>query len=283
MTEMRLSLLICTRNRAHQLPRCLEAVTAMEKPEGFELVLVDNASTDETGAVIEAYRQQADFPVVHVHEARPGLGQARETGWQAASGAIVALTDDDCYVETDFATNLLAYMDAHPETGFFGGRILLHDPEDLPVTILIGTDIRHYRPYRFVRPGGIQGANFGARRELLEKHGGFDVRLGAGTPFPAEDIEMVGRLCAEGERGVYLPDVTVRHHHGRKTQEEARKLYAGYERGAGAYYAMMLRRPGIFRLRVIKGWLARAVRRLPHRSLNEIGAMREFWKRYPEG
>lgn len=280
---MKLSIVICTRNRAAQLPRCLEAIAAMDKPMAFELVLVDNASTDDTPRVIDEFAATANFPVVHVSEPTPGLGQARDTGWRAAKGEIIALTDDDCYVEQDYATNLVAFMDAHPEVGFFGGRILLHDPEDLPVTILIGTKVRHYQPYRFIRPGGIQGANFGARRALIEKHGGFDVRLGAGTPFPAEDIELVGRLCAEGERGIYLPDVTVRHHHGRRTQEEVKKLFDGYERGAGAYYALMLRRPGLMKLKVAYGWIMRSIRRKPHRSLREIGAIREFWKRYPNG
>lgn len=278
--SLSLSLVICTRNRARQLSHCLDAIAAMDKPARFELVLVDNDSTDDTAQELAKFADKADFTVKLVSEPIAGLGQARQTGWQAASGDIVGFTDDDCYVARDYATELLAAMKAHPEADFFGGKIVLHDPADLPVTILIKPDFRTFEPHNLVRPGAIQGANFGVRRSALAAAGGVDVRLGAGTRFPAEDIELVGRLAALGHAGVYLPKVEVRHHHGRRTKAELTKLFDGYERGAGAYYALMWRYPHM-RPAVAFVWLVRAARRRPRRWLNEIRAMREFNRQYP--
>ena len=279
---MNLSLVICTRNRAKQLDQCLQAVALMDKDDGFELVVVDNGSTDDTARVLDDFEQAADFNVKLVSEPVAGLGHARQTGWQAAAGEIVAFTDDDCYVKRDYATELLKAMDANPQVDFFGGKIVLHDPDDLPVTILLVENMRYFFPNRVVRPGAIQGANFGARKKALAAAGGIDVRLGAGTPFPAEDIELVGRLAALGHCGIYLPQVEVRHHHGRRTMEEVTKLFDGYEAGAGAYYALMWRHKHM-RLRLAAVWLIRAAKRLPRRSLNEIRAMRAFNRAYPPG
>lgn len=275
-----ISLIVCTRNRAAQLGRCLRAIQQMSKVERFELVVVDNGSADETAMVLERLRQALKFPVTVVNEPTPGLGHARQRGLQAASGEIVAFTDDDCYVNPDYATELVNAMDANPDVDFFGGRIVLHDPADLPVTILLVERFRFFHPRRVVRPGAIQGANFGGRREALLEAGGFDTRLGAGTPFPAEDIELVGRMAALGHKGMYLPKVEVRHHHGRRAKGEIRRLFDGYESGAGAYYALMWRYRHM-RPRLLVVWLIRAAKRLPRRWINEIRAMRAFNRMYP--
>ena len=277
---MKHSLIICTRDRAAQLGPCLDAVSAMEKPEGFELVLVDNGSSDETALVIAKYAEQANFPVQTISEPIAGLGRARNAGWRAAHGNLLSFTDDDCYVAPDYCVAMQRRFEQEPDLGYFGGRILLHDPDDLPITILTITHDRRFRAGAFVKPGSVQGANFGMRRAAMEQAGGFDERLGAGTAFPSEDIEMVGRISAHGWRGMYFPDVIVSHHHGRRSKAEKHKLYAGYERGAGAYFALMTRNKRM-RLGALNAFLRRAIRRLPHRTFNEITAFREFNRLHP--
>lgn len=250
---MQISLIICTRNRPRQLARCLEAVERMAKPPGFELVIVDNGSTDETASLIQNYASKCSYAVRYAFESAPGLGRARNRGLSVARGQIIAFTDDDCYVDQGFATAVLQTFQADENIGFMGGRILLHDPEDLPITIMESTEPVPYPPRHFIPAGRIQGANVAFRRTALEQAGGFHPLLGAGTPYPAEDIEMVGRLSAMGWAGLYTPVPTVRHHHGRRTQAEAAKLRAGYEVGRGAYFVAMLKQPTL-RASTLKIW-----------------------------
>jgi GT2 family glycosyltransferase len=78
------------------------------------------------------------------------------------------------------------------------------------------------------------------RRSALQEVGGFDEYLGAGTPFPSEDVEILARLSARGHGGCYDPDPVVLHHHGRKAGDDIRRLSTAYDRGRGAYYLKCL-------------------------------------------
>jgi len=266
---MNLSLVICTRNRAGQLSLCLDAVTKMRKPEAFELVIVDNASTDHTGAIIREFQRTARFPVILCHEAIPGLARARNVGWRASRGDVVAFTDDDCYVAPDYAEQVIRLF-ASRDLAYFGGRIMLHDPQDYPITIIQRSKERFFSPREFIPTGRIQGANFGFARAALLDSGGFDDRLGAGTHFPCEDIELIGRLSAAGKTGMYSPLPTVFHHHRRRAGPEIANLRKQYDAGRGAYYMAMLMTPGM-RLGTVMG-LPRALLRPPGTIIREVSA-----------
>ena len=250
---MILSIVICTRNRSAQLGPCLNAISAMHRPDGFELIVVDNASTDHTATVIRDFADEADYPVKLAFEPNPGLGNARNCGWRHAQGEIVAFTDDDCYVDRNFAHAILAIFQSNDSLGFLGGRILLHDPSDLRMTIQESTKRQEFPPGKLIPAGAIQGANFAFRRRALGAAGGFDPLLGAGTPFPSEDVEMVSRLSTLGWPGIYTPEPVVYHHHGRKTDDDAYKLIKGYDLGRGAYYMAMMLNPGL-RLQTLRFW-----------------------------
>src|SRR6202030_2914998 len=117
---------------------------------------------------------------------------------------------------------------AHPEVGCVGGRILLYDPQDARMTIderIVPCEIR---PFHFVTTGELQGANLSIRVEVLERVGGFDRELGAGTKFPCEDIDIVASTLWAGFAARFEPGPVVFHHHGRKRHEIA-KLVAGYD------------------------------------------------------
>src|SRR3981081_3315791 len=130
---MQLSIVICTRNRASQLAESLQSFTRLQYPARWELVIVDNGSRDETQNVIQNYRES--LPVKTVIEARAGASRARNRGWKMSQGEIVAFTDDDCYPAGDFLYSIIRCFEENPRLGFIGGRILLHDPEDYPITI----------------------------------------------------------------------------------------------------------------------------------------------------
>ncbi|MEZ5830880.1 MAG: glycosyltransferase [Dongiaceae bacterium] len=246
-----LSIVICTRNRAGQLRGALESLLAMKATCSWEAILVDNASTDGTADVIREV-SDADPRIRYVREERVGLGAARDRGWREARSALIALTDDDCYVAEDFVDAVVTAFEGRPEVGVIGGRILLFDPEDVRVTFCERDYPLEFAPYSFAIAGDIKGANLTFRREALEAIGGFDPELGAGTRFPCEDTVAIAGVLWAGFKGRYDPRPLVLHHHRRRLPDLPR-LMAGYDRGRGAYYAKFLLRPECRRTFVM-GW-----------------------------
>jgi glycosyltransferase involved in cell wall biosynthesis len=238
--QMKISLIICTRNRASQLANCLKSLLLIECQEPWELVIVDNGSTDNTSNVIEQFRTSFTGQLAVVMENLPGLARARNRGWRAAKGELIAFTDDDCYPDPKFLQSCIECFAEDAKLGFIGGRILLHDPTDYRITIQESEEKQKIPVRSFINPGLIQGANFACRREALESVNGFDELLGAGTKFPCEDVDILARMSGSGWLGEYDPRPLVYHHHQRKTAAEAAQLMSQYDQGRGAYYVKCL-------------------------------------------
>ncbi len=238
---MRVSLIICTRNRAASLGKCLDHVRRLEAPGGdWELIVVDNGSTDATPKLLEDYAASAAFPVVIVREPVPGLSRARNAGIARATGAIVAFTDDDCYVSADFLKEVARVFEDE-SIGFIGGRILLYDSSDAPLSIRAEREPYRIAPYSFIRAGQLTGANMAFRRSLLQATGPFDLAFGAGALFRScEETDLQARASAMGTTGAYDPGPLVWHHHGRKPGRDCEALNEGYDYGRGAYFAKFI-------------------------------------------
>lgn len=239
--EYALSLVVCTKNRAESLERCLRAISAIEQDKGssLEFILVDNGSTDDTAAVFEAHRASMPFSARYILEEAPGIGNAMNRGYLESNGAIIAFTDDDCYPAPDFHTAALRPF-AEPTVGVAGGRILLHDPTDLPITIDESRTLRRYPAGRYVRPGQFNGANLTFRREALDSVGGFDPLFGPGSFMGSgADCDAAARVCLAGWDGIYDPAIVVRHHHGRKPGDLP-AISKRYAIGSGGYHMKLL-------------------------------------------
>lgn len=274
-----LSLVVCTRNRGARLPETLRALAAVRSAHAWELVLVDNGSTDETPRILRDFAAVAPVPVTLVHERRAGLANARNAGVAAARAPILAFTDDDCYPEPDFVDRWLDVF-TDRRVGYGAGRILLHDPADAPVTIRTDPAPRRIRPRSHVRAGLVQGANMAFRREVLETAGGFDPALGPGAPFNCEDVDIAARASALGFEGGYFPGPVVRHHHRRRPGPELERLLHSYDHGRGAYWASLLLRPGSRRY-ALRDLAVSAVRKPWPALRRELAGMREYlaWHR----
>lgn len=233
---MDLSLIISTRNRSESLLRTLRCIEQMQTEACWELVVVDNGSTDNTPEVLRMFAKDSSVNVVMVHEPNPGLANARNAGVRSAKGNILVFTDDDCLPATDYLEQTIAVFAEDDMIGFAGGRILLYDPTDQPITIQESTVRETISPGQFVEAGLIQGANFAFRRTALLTSGAFDPFFGAGSYYAVEDIDAVARVSALGWHGVYDPRPLVYHHHGRKTVADADALESTYAHGRGAYY-----------------------------------------------
>jgi glycosyltransferase involved in cell wall biosynthesis len=241
---MRISLIICTRNRAARLPEFFDHLGQLAPPPGgAEVILVDNGSSDETPDVLQGFVTRAPFPVHCVRAPVRGLARARNAGLAQACGAILAFTDDDCYVCPEY---LEAVVQVFEEAGggFLGGRVVLHDPTDAPIGIMDVEIAAEIGVRSFVPAGVIHGANMAVARDVVRSIGGFDPLLGAGTACMAgEDTEYVARAAWAGWTGRYDPRPVVAHHHRRKPGPEAERQIKGYDYGRGAYYAKFVLDP----------------------------------------
>jgi glycosyltransferase involved in cell wall biosynthesis len=144
---------------------CLSYVKALNTSVPWELVVVDNASTDATSEVLRGFARSVSFAVTAVIEPVLGLGRAHNRGWRVAGGEIVAFTDDDCCVLPDFLDEAIDVF-ADPKIGYCGGRIKVHDTSDHPITTNETSVAQLFPPSTYIAAGAIQGANmiFRARR-----------------------------------------------------------------------------------------------------------------------
>jgi glycosyltransferase involved in cell wall biosynthesis len=275
---MDLSVVVATRDRAKFLPPMLESLRKIESRLRWEVIFVDNASQDKTGEVLQEFLNSSRISVRVVREPQPGAGRARNTGWRAASAAIISFIDDDCYPTPNLIDEVHQCF-VRKEVGFIGGRILLHDPTDLRITIQESTEPRTWPPGSFIAAGALQGANWAVRRTALENVGGFDPNLGAGTPFACEEVELQARLSAGGWTGAYNPRPLVYHHHRRRSPEDLSALKRSYDVGRGAYYAKCLLDPRL-RWRYAKRWASTMLPGPLTRVARElVGAGHYLWLR----
>jgi glycosyltransferase involved in cell wall biosynthesis len=249
----RLTLIVCTRNRLPKLRAAIGCILSLRCRLPCQLVVVDNGSTDGTWQWLQSLESTPNFRINLVSEPTAGLSRARNTGVRHALGDIIAFTDDDCYPTESFLDDVL---DAFSAGGidYCGGRVLLHDPADLPVSINTSTTPRVFSPNSFIPAGVISGANMAFSRTLLDVVGAFDVGLGAGSVTrSAEDTDFLFRSSWCGFKGMYTPVLTVRHHHERRSSADRFSIAAAYDVGRGAYYAKHLLKRQT-RLVMLKNW-----------------------------
>ncbi|MPZ18409.1 MAG: glycosyltransferase [Luteitalea sp.] len=255
--EPKVSLIVCTRNRGSRLLEFLTRLGQLESPPGgWELILVDNASTDSTPAILDEFARSATVPVHCVLAPVAGLSRARNVGIAESSGELLAFTDDDCYPARDYLRALVEIFEEH-KPGFVGGLVVVHDPTDAPTLSSIRTP-SEIRPRTFLAAGTMHGANMAISREVVRAIGGFDPHLGAGTTCVAgEDIEYLARAAWAGWSGRYDPRLVVAHHHGRKPGSDAIRQSRGYDYGRGAYYVKLILHPRARRT-YLREWCRRA-------------------------
>lgn len=243
---MKLSFIVCTHNRAQLIIGCIDFIRASVEHAALqteaELVIVDNASTDNTISIIQQWSLDAPFATVCVSEPQKGLSAARNCGLRTATGDVIAFTDDDCRVSPEYAADILR----HDKTDgnklvIRSGPVLLGNPEDLPITIKPVLSKRCWQRPMSLRDeaqilgGALIGCNMTMRRAVFEKLGFFDKCLGAGTSCHAgEDTDYFYRAYLAGITLECVPDMAVHHFHGRKTVAERDKLLRNYAIGNGA-------------------------------------------------
>jgi glycosyltransferase involved in cell wall biosynthesis len=220
------SIVICTYNRADRLVHALASIDRLEDPGSpYEVVVVDNASTDGTPALLRDWAARAvpGGPVRRaVHEPRPGKSFALNLAVASTTSDWLALTDDDVLVTPDWLAVAAKAFAERPDLDYLGGKVLPLWEAEPPAWFsmserdLFGTiAILDYGDEGFDFAGKVPlGANIVYRRRAFERAGLFRTDLGRdhttlrGQEFP----EHLLRLEAAGGRGRYVPGLVVHHH-----------------------------------------------------------------------
>lgn len=220
-----ISVIVCTFNRDSLLARTLNNVANSVLPPGipWEIVVVDNNSTDRTCEVVEGLIRQHGHRFRYVFEPRQGKSHALNAGIHEARGDILAFVDDDVIVGPAWLHDLTASLHDGEWAGA-GGRILpaesFSPPSWLSLSGPYSLAWMIYGHFDFGEsPCLLESAPFGAnmafRKIMFTKYGGFRIDLGPagdpGIPRFNEDTEFGRRLIAAGERLRYEPTAIVYH------------------------------------------------------------------------
>jgi glycosyltransferase involved in cell wall biosynthesis len=235
---------ICTFNRAESLRRTLDSLATMRVPSdlAWEIVIVNNNSTDHTDRVISEYVGR--LPVRREFEPCPGKSNAQNRAIDVAKGDYFVWTDDDVVVDADWLTAYVEAFRRWPDAAVFGGRITPR--YEAPVekwvieseAVLVGPyAIRDFGDH--VQPLSADdedhfpfGANF-AIRAIEQRAFRYDPDLG---PVPnkirnQDEFDVIHRLLGSGATGYWIPGAMVEHCIGRDRQ--TLRYIAAYYEGYG--------------------------------------------------
>jgi glycosyltransferase involved in cell wall biosynthesis len=215
---MLFSVVICTHNRRDFLLGAVESTLqqTLSSPV-YEIVVVDNCSTDGTAEAIQRLTQE--HPTLrYIYETNLGLATARNTGWRSAHGQYVAFLDDDARAAPDWlATAAATLQDSDAWTHCVGGPIHPFYTDPQPAWWKDQYEIRtRGNAPRLLRQGEFfSGSNMIWRKDILEKYGGFATHAGMkGTTLGMGEETHLFRAIWEQEespRFVYAPNLMVYH------------------------------------------------------------------------
>jgi glycosyltransferase involved in cell wall biosynthesis len=251
-SELRFDLVVATVDRTDALELLLESLEA-QTHKAFRLVVVDQNRDDRVAAVLE--RHEA-LDVLHLHSER-GLSRARNAALRELTADLVAFPDDDCVYPSDLLARVAGRFAADPRLGCLTGRAAAADGESDPSWPMDAAVLDTRNLWNRV----ISFAIF-LRRDVVDRVGAFDERLGLGSGSPwssGEEVDYVLRAVRVRARVEYDPGLVVQHAVRRYTPRELRRV----GQRDGASIGWIVRRHGYGR---------RAVGRMLLRPLGGIGA-----------
>jgi len=218
-----ISAVICSYNREKYIRLSIDSLIAQTlDEEHYEILLVDNGSTDSTKEIVESSYLGRVVNFRYIYEPELGLSRARNRGLKEALGRYVAYLDDDAIADPDWLEHILRAFDErkNENPGSVGGRVdpiweiprpvWLADQMQNPLTILNLSDT----PIRLTPQQWLAGANIAFPKSVLEEVGGFREDLGRiGNNLLSNDEYLLKKqLEAKSHFFYYYPDIRVQHH-----------------------------------------------------------------------
>lgn len=215
---MKLSVIVCTYNRSEFLKDLIASLQEQDLPGDYEIVVVDNNSTDNTRDVVRGLIGTSRIPIRYVFEGSQGLSHARNSGIRESHGEILAFIDDDAVAEKQWLSRLMSGYD-NEKVGCVGGKIELiwpfekpdwvTPPMEMPLGKLdYGDSVRELK-FPLVPFGG----NISIRKTVFDALGSFSTKLGRDlkTLLSNEELELCSRIVQNGWTIKYVPDAVVHH------------------------------------------------------------------------
>ena len=217
----KVSAVICSYNRARFIIRAVESIFNQDFDKSlFEVIVVDNNSTDNTIATLEAYKKEhPTYNFRFYTETNQGVAYTRNRCAREATGEIVAYLDDDSDAQPGWLQGIVSFFDEHPDTWSVGGKIVpyfLTQPADWYSKYffgLVGNFDQGPVVKQLVKERYPCGANMAFRKKVFDEVGYFNTALGrSGKGLLAnEEKDIYKRILAAGHKVFYLPNVWVLH------------------------------------------------------------------------
>lgn len=250
---------VATLGRPDGLVRCLQGLAAQTAPPA-ELIVVDQAPSEEARAAVES----GPLPAArYLEQPRLGLSASRNLALESARAPILAVTDDDCVPDPDWLAAVAEAVDRPPGAAAVTGPILpLGDGAPGTYAISLRDSATPLDYSGRVIPWSVgSGGNFAARTSVLRDCGGWDERLGTGSPGQAaEDADLFYRLLRAGVVVRYEPGAVVRHEWQTRARRLATRSSYGY--GVGAMCGLWLARRDPYAVRMLGAYSRPHVRPL---------------------
>ncbi len=208
------SIIVCTFNRAGILPYCLDSlVDQTASPDTYEVIIVDNNSTDSTREIAEGFvRRCSNFRVIL--EPMQGLSHARNRGWQEAESDWIAYIDDDAKVPSDYVERVLDIIDKY-DFDCFGGVYLPWYKYGKPEWFRdeYASNAHLQSEIGKLRNGSLSGGNIVFRRFILKQLGGFHAGIGMNGKKISyhEETLLQQHMIRNGYSIGFDPDLIIRH------------------------------------------------------------------------
>lgn len=213
MTTPFVSVVMCTYNRAELLKQAIASLVQQQVDFDYEIVIVDNLSTDHTQDVLQAAIQSSPVPIHSVIEPKPGVSAARNRTISESHGEWIASVDDDEIAAPDWLQQLVSVAQRR-SSRCVGGRVELDLPQETldglsPVCRdLLGESAFGDVEQRYTRRHAACTGNLLVHRSVFEEIGLFDESLTEG----GEDTDLSRRVRQAGIDGWYTPHAIVHHH-----------------------------------------------------------------------
>lgn len=223
---MKISIIVPFYNAQETLGDCIESLLALNDAE-CEIFVVDNASTDDSLKIAQSYENRVSNMNYRVlEESKRGREYARNLGAKEAAGELLAFTDADCIVDSNWSREIRGAFQLHPEWDGGGGNIKGAAPNNLVQKFLSLYTLRaHFtEPKEFTSfdlfQGGFPGANLIARKKIFEKIGGFNE-----LPYASGDFDLCAQVYAHSGKMGAIPNAIVFHQHRSTVEAMCRQAY----------------------------------------------------------
>ena len=221
-----ISAIICTHNRQQYLSAAIDSLLTQSMgaygSDSYEVIVVDNASTDSTADIVQSRMAEHSDRLQYVYESTLGLSAARNAGAAIAQGEIVAYLDDDAEASEHWLASLLPVFEQNEKVAIAGGKVTLIWPPNVQPPNWLSDDLASglgaydlgdrliYIEQPSLTPRGL---NYALRKSFLQDVGGFDLNLGrVGNNLLSNEEQQMTRLALDSDWQVaYVPTALAAH------------------------------------------------------------------------